>query len=283
MRNTFGIFFHLGRIKLVFSEDIYFCWLVCVYLKDSLLSNNHLNLKHKKMTLHEAIEKLLRQTGQSMTTQQIADELNKNGWYEKKDGSMIQAFQIHGRTRNYSNIFERDGSTVLLLGQTNSAKQKRIPTLSRKYKQISNIDKDEIYVLNLCDEILGLSSSRQHKFNFLLGDPNVNGISAKLPVDSYYDELKLVIEYRERQHTESVNFFDKPNRMTISGVHRGEQRKIYDERRRHVLPEYNILLIEISYFDFNHDKQKRIIRAEVFDKDVIKQKLKGILKKYKDS
>jgi len=70
------------------------------------------------MTLHEAIEKLLRQTGRPMTTQQIANELNKNGWYQKKDGSEIQAFQIHGRTRNYPNIFDRNGSTVSLIGQT---------------------------------------------------------------------------------------------------------------------------------------------------------------------
>jgi len=70
------------------------------------------------MTLHEAIEKLLLQTGRPMTTQQIADELNKNGWYQKKDGSTIQAFQIHGRTRNYANIFDRDGSTVSLIGQS---------------------------------------------------------------------------------------------------------------------------------------------------------------------
>jgi len=72
--------------------------------------------EQKNMTLHEAIEKLLRQTERPMTTQQIADELNKNGWYQKKDGSIIQAFQIHGRTRNYANIFDRDGSTVSLIG-----------------------------------------------------------------------------------------------------------------------------------------------------------------------
>jgi len=53
------------------------------------------------MTLHDAIVKLLQQTGRSMTTQQIADELNRNGWYEKKDRSEITAFQIHGRTKNY--------------------------------------------------------------------------------------------------------------------------------------------------------------------------------------
>ncbi|MDL5045483.1 DNA-deoxyinosine glycosylase [Oscillatoria amoena NRMC-F 0135] len=83
------------------------------------------------MKLHEAIEKLLRQTGRPMTTQQIADELNKNGWYQKKDGSTIQAFQIHGRTKNYANIFDRVGSTVLLIEQT-VTKAKAIKTAKPK-------------------------------------------------------------------------------------------------------------------------------------------------------
>lgn len=82
------------------------------------------------MTLHEAIEKLIRQTGRPMTTQQIADELNKNGWYQKKDGSKIQAFQIHGRTRNYANIFDRDGSTVSLIGHSIN-KSKKVLTTER--------------------------------------------------------------------------------------------------------------------------------------------------------
>jgi hypoxanthine-DNA glycosylase len=90
------------------------------------------------MTLHEAIEKLLRQTGRPMTTQQIADELNKNGWYQKKEDSTIQAFQIHGRTRNYANIFDRDGSTVSLIGQS-VTKVKATPT--EKPKAIKQVYK----------------------------------------------------------------------------------------------------------------------------------------------
>lgn len=70
------------------------------------------------MTLHEAIEKLLRQTGRPLTIRQIADALNKNGWYKKEDGSVIQAFQIHGRTKKYANIFDRDGPAVSLIGKT---------------------------------------------------------------------------------------------------------------------------------------------------------------------
>ncbi|MGK4568126.1 hypothetical protein [Flavobacterium sp. 3HN19-14] len=122
-----------------------------------------------------------------------------------------------------------------------------------------------------------MKSSRQHKFNFLLGDSNSNGYSAKLPVDSFYEKLNLVIEYRELQHTESVNFFDKPNKLTVSGMHRGEQRKLYDERRRTVLPENGIKLIEISYSDFNFDRRKRIIRNEIYDEKIIKNILKGIM------
>lgn len=70
------------------------------------------------MTLHEAIEKLLKQFGRPMTTTEIASELNKNKWYVKKDGSTIEPFQIHGRTKNYPTLFERNGSTVILNGQT---------------------------------------------------------------------------------------------------------------------------------------------------------------------
>lgn len=66
------------------------------------------------MTLHEAIMQLLNQQGYAMTTKEIANSLNNNGWYIKKDGSPIQAFQIHGRTRNYPHLFERDGSMVSL-------------------------------------------------------------------------------------------------------------------------------------------------------------------------
>ncbi|MFZ4799127.1 MAG: hypothetical protein ACOYMA_16620 [Bacteroidia bacterium] len=143
----------------------------------------------------------------------------------------------------------------------------------------SKSTKDEEYVINLCDKVLGLSSSRQHTFDFLFGDKNEKGNSKKLPVDSYFKEVNLVVEYCERQHTEIVNFFDKPNKMTISGVHRGEQRKIYDERRRQVLQQNKIELIEISYLDFKHDKQKRILRNVEYDIKVVELKLNSILKK----
>lgn len=142
--------------------------------------------------------------------------------------------------------------------------------------KVSNNDKDEHYVIDLCDEILKQSSSRQHKFDFLLGDLHKDGVSrSKLPVDAFYSNLNLVVEYMERQHTEAVSFFDKPDIKTVSGVSRGEQRKIYDQRRKDILPKHGIDLKIISYFDFNFDNQKRIIRNKENDLKTVEKILKN--------
>ncbi len=134
-------------------------------------------------------------------------------------------------------------------------------------------ESDEDYIIDLCDEILGLCALRQHRFPFLRGDPGKSGTSVTLPVDAYYPSLKLVIEYRERQHTESVRHFDKPYRMTVSGVHRGEQRKLYDQRRREVLPQQGIALVELSCLEFAYDHRKRLLRRRPQDLAVIRDRL----------
>jgi len=230
------------------------------------------------MTLHEAIEKLLKSKDREMTTIEIANELNKNKWYQKKDGSEIIPYQIHGRTKNYPQLFHRNGTVVSLIENSSNKTASPILNKNKKIKTVNNLNKensDENYVLNLCDKILERNSSRQHKFDFLKGDINKQGKSAYLPVDAYYEDLKIVVEYREKQHSESVSFFDKPNKITVSGVNRGEQRKIYDQRRRDELPKNRIKLIEISYSDFNYDKHKRIIRDENIDIEIIKQIIKN--------
>ena len=127
---------------------------------------------------------------------------------------------------------------------------------------------DESYVIDLCDEILRSTASRQHRFDFLVGDTGV-----KLPVDAYYERLKLVIEYHEKQHSEAVSFFD--NKQTVSGVSRGEQRKIYDQRRKDVLPKHGIKLLVISYNDFG--TSKKLIRNRAEDVLVIKRLLDDFL------
>jgi hypothetical protein len=116
-------------------------------------------------------------------------------------------------------------------------------------------DSDEHYALDLCDEVLGQKCLRQHRFDFLRGDGNPG---RTLPVDAYYPDLNLVIEYREKQHTERVGFWD--DKPTVSGIPRGQQRARYDQRRRDVLPTHGIALVEISYSDLAHAGSKRLVR-----------------------
>ena len=132
--------------------------------------------------------------------------------------------------------------------------------------------RDEEYVIDLCDEVLGLKSERQHHFNFLRGDTCRDGsIGHRLPVDAYYKNLKLVIEYHERQHTEAVPFMDKL--YTVSGVSREQQRKIYDERRRKILPVNGIKLEVINVGELSCKPNKRLRRDREHDLEVIRQKL----------
>lgn len=150
----------------------------------------------------------------------------------------------------------------------------KIENLFNVYKPITTEHKikDEGYVINLCDEILGVKASRQHCFDFLRGD-SINGKPGrKLRVDAYYESKNLVIEYNEKQHTEDVAFFDI--KKTISGVTRKEQRKLYDERRKEILPQHGITLVVISYSDFQYDKKKRIIRNKTNNLKLISKKIK---------
>ena len=134
-------------------------------------------------------------------------------------------------------------------------------------------DSDEAYVLGLCDEVLGMRASRQHKFDCLRGDSRDDRPGRRLPVDAYYPNLVLAIEYRERQHVEQLAFFDKPDRLTVSGVHRGKQRLLYDQRRREVLPRQGIELIEISYSDFARGKNGQLLRKRSEDIEVLRRVL----------
>jgi hypothetical protein len=69
-----------------------------------------------KLTLHEEISEILRGYGNGwMTVVEIAKLVNDRCHYRKRDGSEVTSFQIHGRTRNYPHMFERDGSRVRLV------------------------------------------------------------------------------------------------------------------------------------------------------------------------
>lgn len=135
--------------------------------------------------------------------------------------------------------------------------------------------KDESYIIDLCDEVLGSIGRRQYTFPFLVGDCGKDGQCRRLPVDAYYADLQLAIEYRERQHSEPVSIMD--HRHTISGCSRGEQRRRYDERRRQVLPKNGITLVEFDYTMFSYNARKRLRRISHVDGEVIRSKLASFL------
>lgn len=131
---------------------------------------------------------------------------------------------------------------------------------------------DEHYIIDLCDEVLDIKGSRQHRFHFLRGDAGTT-----LPVDVYYQPFKLVVEYLEPQHTKAVEFFDKPDKLTASGVPRSEQRRLYDERRKKVLPENGIALLALSYSSFSCNSKGKLLRNKTEDLVVVKKALEALL------
>ena len=190
---------------------------------------------------------------------------------EKNELHKIPFVRADRKDVNTNWFFQRNGKASIIPKETNIKKEKVVKKVSSSRK-----DSDEFYVLDLCDEILGLKGVRQHRFDFLLGDANAQGKQVKLPVDSYYPQLNLVIEYKEQQHSIANKHFDKPDLFTVSGVHRGEQRMIYDQRRREVLPQHGIKLIEFDYSDFCCDIKNKIIRSKSSDIKIVDDKLKEI-------
>lgn len=135
-------------------------------------------------------------------------------------------------------------------------------------------DSDEAYVLDLCDDVLGERGSRQHRFDWLVGDAGRTGRRVRLPVDGYWRGHGLVVEYREIQHDRPIPYFDKPYRLTISGVHRGEQRALYDARRDKQIPAHGLRLVVIKPVDLVSDNRGRLRRVPDRDLAAIRDRLR---------
>ena len=58
------------------------------------------------MKLHEAIQKVIRESGKALTFTEIARKINDQGLYIRKDGQPVPASQISGRVKNYPLLFE---------------------------------------------------------------------------------------------------------------------------------------------------------------------------------
>ncbi len=182
-------------------------------------------------------------------------------WHDHNDRWTVE----HGSDRHHAIMAVLEGLTK---GGAISVRETAIP--ARQAQVTTRDTSDECYIIDLCDSLLEQSAHRQHRFEFLRGDSG-----RELPVDAWYPELEIVIEYRERQHSETVAFFDR--RQTVSGVGRGEQRRIYDQRRREILPKHSITLVELDFSEFPHKSNRRLIRT-TDDKEIIAKRLAAFLK-----
>jgi hypothetical protein len=69
----------------------------------------------KERTLHQALAQILRENGNRwMTVRELADEVNARHLYRKRDGSAVEANQVHARTKNYADLFEKDRGRIRL-------------------------------------------------------------------------------------------------------------------------------------------------------------------------
>lgn len=138
----------------------------------------------------------------------------------------------------------------------------------------SRSDSDEKYVLDLAAEVLSEPDYRwQHRFPTLLGDPGQDGKRRTLPVDGYFPRHQLIVEYWERQHSAPVPIMD--DGYTVSGVSRGHQRRLYDQRRQTWAEANGMRLVVLDYRGFETDGQGRLQRDPGRDRQIVASALRA--------
>jgi len=100
------------------------------------------------MTLHEAIQQVLLKANKALTASEIADVLNANSWYAKKDGSSIKSSQVGARVKNYSHLFVKSNGIISLKSSTGFVSKKTI--VKKKHVAVNAITADS----NLLKKIL---------------------------------------------------------------------------------------------------------------------------------
>ena len=103
------------------------------------------------------------------------------------------------------------------------------------------------YVLDQIEKLLG-PAEREKCFDWARGDlsPKTKR-AAHLPFDAVWEARKLIVEIDEDQHGEATPLFDKPDRMTVSGIDRGKQRKLYDDRKRAAARANGYAIVSIQW------------------------------------
>lgn len=171
----------------------------------------------------EAIVKLIKEKLKAEPAKQkgIRSKIRKMGFYASdygfRDGYTVEQFLSVAKISGASSA-EIPTSPIKNQGTYTSMPRKASKPRSQS---------DESYVIDLCDEVLRQKALRQFRFDFLRGDSGT-----KLPVDAYYPSLNLVIEFKEKQHTEEVKFFDK-NKRSVALEEENKEKFMIKEGERY--------------------------------------------------
>ena len=66
------------------------------------------------MTLHDAMEVVLRDAAHGMRAGDLASEITRRRLYRMRDGRPVEAQQIHARVGNYPHLFKKVGTFIHL-------------------------------------------------------------------------------------------------------------------------------------------------------------------------
>jgi len=122
-------------------------------------------------------------------------------------------------------------------------------------------DRDEIYVVDLHDELFGVAASRQHR---LTGSPVIPGRTGD---DGPFPLARTTRVFTSSWSTASSNTIDRSpssttDRLTVSGVHSGEQREFYDRRRDELIPQHGLRLWVVQPDDVAGNSRGRLARRD---------------------
>ncbi|MDN3666600.1 hypothetical protein ACFFU1_13855 [Algibacter miyuki] len=147
-----------------------------------------------------------------------------------------------------------------------------ISPISKKEQNRLNIENsDEFYLVNLCDELLEQKSSRKHTFDTLVGNLHKRGKGrTKLPLDAYYEDLKLVMEFVKT--IEEADVEDEKEQARLLQIKR------YNQLKKKAILKKGLRLMEINYSIFECDDSGKLVRNTEADILVLKEKLKDFLK-----
>ncbi|WP_159777241.1 hypothetical protein [Flavobacterium sp. 9AF] len=218
------------------------------------------------MTLHEAIEKVLRENNNFLSATEIATIINSNKFYVRKDQKDLTADQILLRVKNYSSLFFNINGYVLL------QKDDKYRSLISSYDYLSNLLRGFflahqiqfiLAVLYFYKRLIGLKLYSLNKRNWILNDHlflkndfNLHSFNYKIK-DYNFDNLNDL--YIQRYATNGLGLsygylilIDAQKKMTfiqtskhLPNIFRNDKKHllesdsiIYNENGRSILKKY---------------------------------------------